>query len=57
MDLRITGLDGRWIAATCLVPGKPVKNHLDRSNRIFAELHTHDGAEAIASWQGTRSLP
>ncbi len=57
MDLRSTGLDGRRIAATCLAAGKPVKNHLDRFNRIFAELHTRTGAEAIASWRGTRSLP
>ncbi|MFC7978654.1 hypothetical protein ACFUT3_25875 [Streptomyces cinereoruber] len=57
MDLKTTGLGDRRIAATRFVPEKPVKNQLDRFNRIFAELPTRTGAEAITSWRGTRSLP
>ncbi|MFD5104337.1 hypothetical protein ACPCSP_14895 [Streptomyces cinereoruber] len=57
MDLKTTGLDDRRIAATRFVPEEPVKNQLDRFNRIFAELPTRTGAEAITSWRGTRSLP
>ncbi|WP_328942806.1 response regulator transcription factor [Streptomyces sp. NBC_00250] len=51
MDLIATGLNNRQIAATCFITEKTVKNHI---NRIFAKLHTHTRAEAIASWLGTR---